>query len=123
MNEKKQQAILMMSEGMMFQEIAKKLTVTPKTISEWRSEPEFRATLNQYLENMQSAHSEKLRNLQGIALQTIQDCLNNPEYSPKEKLTAAFKILALSGISVTQPGSSSAVQLIEEDNLLKIFLN
>ncbi len=116
MNEKQQQAILMMVEGKMYREIAKVLGVTSKTISQWRADPEFRATLNQHLENIQAAHSEKFRNLQGLALKTIEDCLNNPEFSAKDRMAAAFKILDLGRITITQPGSTNAAQIKFEDN-------
>ena len=81
MNEKQQQAVLMMTEGKLYQEIAKELGVTSKTISQWRADPEFRATLNQHLENIKTAHSERLRNLQGIALETLEECLKDPKFS------------------------------------------
>jgi hypothetical protein len=116
MNEKQQRAILLMSEGRMCQEVAEALGVTPKTISQWRADPEFRAALNQHLHNIRETHSERLRNLQGLALKTIEDCLNDPELSVKDKLAAAFKTLELGGTTVTQPGSTSVDAIKAEDS-------
>lgn len=117
MNEKQQQAILLMAEGRMCQEVAEALGVTPKTISQWRADLEFKAALHQHLHNIRESHSEKLRNLQGLALKTIEDCLNDQELPAKDKLAAAFKTLELGKISITQPGSTNPGQLKLEDDL------
>ncbi|GKS70220.1 hypothetical protein W03_22240 [Nitrosomonas sp. PY1] len=120
MNEKQQQAILMMAEGKAYQEIAEALDVTPKTISQWRTDPAFRAELNQHLHDIKAYHSEKLRQLQGQALKTIEDCLNDPEIPAKDRLAAAFKTLELGKIDVSEPGSTDASQLkLENDFNLK----
>lgn len=90
----------MMAEGRMYQEIAEALDVTPKTISQWRANYDFMAALNQHLHGIKEAHSEKLRNLQGLALKTIEDCLNNPELPAKDRLAAAFKTLELGKLAL-----------------------
>ena len=117
MNEKQQQAILLMAEGKMCQEVAEALDVTPKTISMWRADPEFKAALNQHLENIKAAHSERLRSLQGLALKTIEDCLNDSELPAKDRLAAAFKIIEISKMNVAEPGSTNAGQIRMQNTL------
>jgi hypothetical protein len=119
MIEKQQQAILMMAEGRIYQEIAEALDVTPKTISQWRANHDFMAALNQHLHGIKETHSEKLRNLQGLALKTIEDCLNNPELPAKDRLAAAFKTLELGKTSVTPLGSTNADQLRAEEYFMR----
>lgn len=111
MNEKKQQAILLMAEGKMCQEVAEEIGVTPKTISQWRSDPEFRTSLNKHLHDIQTTHSKKLCNLQGLALKTIEDCLSDPELPAKTRLAAAFKTLEIERISVKEPVTTYSVEI------------
>lgn len=116
MNEKQQQAILLIAEGKMYQEVAEAIGVTPKTISTWRADPDFKAALNQHLHNIQEAHSEILRNLQGLALKTIEDCMNDPELPVKDKLAAAFKTLELGKTTIAQPGSTDVHEIKAQEN-------
>ena len=116
MNEKQQQAIILMAEGKMCREVAEALEVTPKTISAWRADPDFKAALNLHLHNIQEAHSEILRNLQGLALKTIEDCLNDPELPVKDELAAAFKTLELGKTTIAQPGSIDAYEIRAQEH-------
>lgn len=117
MNEKQEQAILLFAQGKMCQEVAEILNVTPKTISQWRSDPEFRAALNQYIKNIKAAHSERLRSLCGLALKTIEDSLNDEGLSPKDRLAASFKVLELCKVEPVSPGFTNAATLAEYDFL------
>ncbi len=101
MNEKQEQAILLLAQGKMCQEIAETLNVTAKTVSVWRADPEFRAALNQYLANIKAAHSERLRSLCGLAL-------NDEGLSPKDRLAASFKVLELCKVEPIKPGLTRA---------------
>lgn len=116
MNEKQQRAILLMVEGKLCQEVAEVLGVTSKTISQWRADPEFRAALNQHLWDIKATHSERLRGLQGLALKTIEDCLNDAGLPAKDRLAAAFKTLELGGTTVTQPGITDANEIKAQDS-------
>ena len=118
LNEKQEQAILLLAQGKMCQEIAETLNVTPKTISTWRADPEFRAALNQYLENIKAAHSERLRCLCGLALKTIEDSLNDEGLSPKDRLAASFKVLELCKVEPVKPGLTNASKLARYDALM-----
>lgn len=102
MNEKQQQAILLFSTGKSCVEVANELNVTPKTISVWRSSPEFRAELNSHLLDIKQANSERLRSLCMKALATVEEVMLHENTPAKEKLTAAFKVLELGKVS---PGS------------------
>lgn len=121
MNEKQKQAILLLAQGKMCQEIAETLNVTAKTVSVWRADPEFRAELNQYLENIKAAHSERLRNLCGIALKTIEVLLNNEELSARDRLAASFRVLELCKLEPVKPGLTNATKLARYDALLDIL--
>ena len=86
-------------------------------IAELERDPEFKAELNQHLENIKAAHSERLRSLQGLALKTIEDCLNDSELPAKDRLAAAFKIIEISKINVAEPGCTNAGQIRMQNTL------
>tara|TARA_R110002073_G_scaffold97431_1_gene224117 strand:- start:96 stop:455 length:360 start_codon:yes stop_codon:yes gene_type:complete len=117
MNEKKKQAILLLAMGKTGVQVAEQLQVTPKTVSTWRSDPEFRAELNKHLLDIKSAHSEHLRSLCTTALQTIENCLNDDKVPVKEKLAASFKVLQLGQMSPSRIGSSDPVRLALDEKL------
>ncbi len=121
MNEKQQLAILLMAEGLQYQQIAEKVGVTKKTISQWRADYEFRAALNQHLNEIRSAHSEKLRSLQKTALEIIEQSLVSPETPAKDKLNASFKILEIGKITVNEIGSTDANVIAEQDQFNALF--
>tara|TARA_R110002073_G_C9274244_1_gene564599 strand:- start:464 stop:826 length:363 start_codon:yes stop_codon:yes gene_type:complete len=120
MNEKQQQAILLLATGKTGAQVAGQLQVTPKTISTWRSNPEFMAELNQHMLDIRTANSERMRNLCTVALQTIENGLLDDKTPVKEKLTASFKLLELSRVLPLQIGSTDARKL-DLDKKLKIF--
>jgi hypothetical protein len=120
MNEKQQQAILLLATGKTGSEVAVQLKVTPKTISTWRSEPEFRAELNKHMLDIKTANAERMRSLCGVALQTIEICMLDKNTPVKEKLNASFKLLELSKVSPSEIGETDADKLSFEDRL-KVF--
>ena len=120
MNEKQQQAILLLATGKTGTQVAEQLQVTPKTISTWRSDPEFKAELNKHLLDIKTAYSERLRGLCATALQTIETCLNDENTPIKERLSASFKLLELGKVAPSRIGSTDARKLDLDDNL-KIF--
>ena len=71
MNEKQQQAIILIATGKTGVQVAEQLQITPKTISTWRATPEFRAELNKYMLEIKPAHAERLRNLCVLSLEVI----------------------------------------------------
>ncbi|SEN42866.1 helix-turn-helix domain-containing protein [Nitrosomonas marina] len=117
MNEKQRQAILLLASGKTGVKVAESLQVTPKTVSTWRSQPEFKAELNKHLLDIQSAHSERLRSLCTTALQTIENCLNDESISAKDKLRASFKVLHLAKVQPLEIGSIDAVELEFDEKL------
>lgn len=111
MNEKQQQAILLLATGKTGTQVAEQLQVTPKTISTWRSNPEFKAELNRHLLDIKTAHAERLRGLCDTALQTIETCLNDQNTPVKEKLAASFKLLELAQVTPSKIGSTDPVKV------------
>ncbi|MDP1559255.1 MAG: hypothetical protein Q8K59_08865 [Nitrosomonas sp.] len=116
MNKKQQQAILLFSAGKSCVEVANELNVTPKTISMWRSLPEFRAELNSHLLDIKQANSERLRSLCMKALTTVEEVMLHENTLAKEKLTAAFKVLELGKVSPDAIGSSNPDTLRMNDS-------
>lgn len=106
MNEKQEQAVILFTSGKTCKQVAEQLNVTPKTISAWRSDPEFMAVLNSRLKDIQQANSERLRNLGMAALDTIEEIMTDKTIAPKERLNAAVKILELGRVS-TEPVQST----------------
>lgn len=117
MNEKQQQAVILLATGKTGVEVAKELKVTPKTISAWRNSPEFRAELNMYMHDIKTANAERLRSLCGVALQTIEACILDEETPVKEKLAASFKLLELGRVSPSAIGATDASKIHLEDML------
>ena len=117
MNEKQQQALLLLATGKIGAQVAEQLSVTPKTISTWRSDPEFKAELNKHLLEIKAAHSEHLRSLCTTALQTIENCLNDEKVPVKEKLAASFKVLQLGRVSFSRIGSTDPVKIAIDERL------
>lgn len=122
MNVKQQQAILLLTTGTTCTEVAKKLQVTPKTISTWKTCPEFRAELNSHMLDIKNANSERLRSLCMTALQTVEETMLDKDTPTKERLTAAFKLLELGQISPSSIGSTDADELEDEDRMKKKLL-
>lgn len=120
MNEKQQQAILLIASGKTGAQVAEQLQVTPKTVSTWRSTPEFRAELNKYMLDIKTANAERMRSLCGVALQTIETCILDENTPVKEKLTASFKLLELGKVSPSEIGATDAGKILFDDSL-KIF--
>jgi hypothetical protein len=117
MNEKQQQAIILIASGKTGVQVAEQLKVTPKTISTWRACPEFRAELNKYMQDIKTAHAERLRSLCGKALDTIEDCLKDEELSSKDRLSACFKVLELAKVTPSEIGEIDAGTLAFYDRL------
>lgn len=115
MNEKQQQAILLLATGKTGTQVAEQLKVTPKTISTWRHNPEFQAELNKHLLDIKEAHSERLRSLCTTALQIIENSLNDENVPVKEKLTASFKLLELGRVKPSLIGSTDPMILGFDD--------
>ncbi|TXI42114.1 MAG: helix-turn-helix domain-containing protein [Nitrosomonas sp.] len=121
MNEKQQKAILLFSAGKSCVEVASELNVTPKTISAWRSSPEFRAELNGHLLDIKQANSERLRSLCMKALTTVESVMLDEAAPSKERLSAAFKVLELGKVSPDAIESTNPDTLRKYDFLNKTF--
>ena len=61
MNEKQQKEKVLFSKVKSCIKVASELNITPKTISAWRSSPEFRAYLNSHLLGIKQPNPERLR--------------------------------------------------------------
>lgn len=118
MNEKQQQAILLLATGKTGAQVAEQLKVTPKTISTWRHNPEFQAELNKHLLDIKEAHSERLRSLCTTALQIIENSLNDENVPVKEKLAASFKLLELGRVKPSLIGSTDPFELALDKKLM-----
>lgn len=119
MNEKQQQAIILIASGKTGAQVAKQLKVTPKTISIWRATPEFRAELNKYMLDIKTANAERLRGMCAVALQTIESSILDENTPVKEKLSASFKLLELAQVSPSEIGETDSAKIPFED-MLKI---
>lgn len=84
-------AVGLLAAGMPSNEVAKKVGVTPETISRWRRDWEFVAALNAVLADAHEDARLALRNQVARAVKTLSDCMNDP--SAAIRLRAAIHVL------------------------------
>lgn len=97
---KQLKALPLMAQGMSGKDVAKEVSVTPQTVSEWKNSPAFMATLNILrTEILESARSQ-LQQSPNKAIQTLIDLMDNSE-NEETRRKAALDILRLNGF---EPG-------------------
>jgi len=107
-------AISLLAQGLSNKSVAKELGLAPETISRWKSGFGFQAKLNELLSENQQASQERLRALSGVALTTIEAVMTDPNTPPKERLSAALRILELTQLVPERIGSSNPDVLAKE---------
>ena len=118
------EAVLLFVSGTSNKDIAKKLKVTPETVSIWKNDYAIQAEINKILHHNSNAVSDKLRALSATALETIEDIMQDKEAAPKERLTASLKILELNRVHPSSIGATNETVLkkeAEQDNLLNAY--
>ncbi len=114
-------AIILLAEGMNNKSVAEALGVAPETVSRFKNDYDFQAELNKVLNANHASSQEKLRHLSNIALSTIEAVLLDGETPPRDKLTAAFKVLEITRLRQGNIGSTNPATLekqAQDDKLL-----
>ena len=97
---KQLKALPLMAQGMPGKNVAKEVSVTPQTVSEWKRSPVFMATLNSLkMEALESARGQ-LEHSPSKAIQTLIELMDNSE-NEETRRKAALDILRLNGF---EPG-------------------
>ncbi len=91
LNENQLLAVQLVAQGRSGREIAKQLSVTEETISRWKKQPIFIASVNEILVQLREGIQQKMRNLIFQALEVIETELSNDEN--KNKAIIALKLL------------------------------
>jgi len=107
-------AIEALAMGKNVKNVAKELGIAPETVSRWRGDFEFQASLNAMLEEARQSTKDRLRHLSNVALDTVEEILTDCEAPHKDRVTAAFKILELVSTSTGNIGSTNAAVLKRE---------
>ena len=113
-----------MSQGFNNLKVAEQLEIAPETVSRWKQDFVFKAELNKLQIENQEYHRDKLRSLNSVALETLESIMMNEE-NPRERLTAAIKILEITKLKPAQIGSTNPMTLRKEkesDDLLDQYL-
>ena len=83
----------MLLEGATATEVAKALGKGKRTIDRWRASKPFKEALSRVNEQVEqkvvSESSDRLSNLKSLALDTIEECLSDPDESMRNRLNAA----------------------------------
>jgi hypothetical protein len=97
---KQLQALPLMAQGMSGTDLAKEVSVTPQTVSGWKKDPVFMATLNQLkMDYLESARCQ-LQQSPSKAVQTLLDLMENSS-NEETRRKAALDVLRLTGF---EPG-------------------
>ena len=91
LNENQLLAVQLVVQGKSGREIAKQLSVTEETISRWKKQPIFIASVNEILGQLREGIQQKMRNLVFQALEILETELSDKEN--KNKANIALKLL------------------------------
>ena len=91
LNENQLLAVQLVAQGRSGREIAKQLSVTEETISRWKKQPIFIASINEILGQLREGIQQKMRNLIFQALEILETELSDKEN--KNKANIALKLL------------------------------
>ncbi len=91
LNENQLLAVQLVAQGRSGREIAKQLSVTEETISRWKKQPIFIASVNEILGQLKEGIQQKMRNLIFQALEILETELSDKEN--KNKANIALKLL------------------------------
>ena len=91
LNENQLLAVQLVVQGRSGREIAKQLSVTEETISRWKKQPIFIASVNEILGQLSEGIQQKMRNLVFQALEILETEFSDKEN--KNKANIALKLL------------------------------
>ena len=91
LNENQLLAVQLVAQGRSGKEIAKQLSVTEETISRWKKQPIFIASVNEILGQLSEGIQQKMRNLVFQALEILETEFSDKEN--KNKANIALKLL------------------------------
>ena len=91
LNENQLLAVQLVAQGRSGREIAKQLSVTEETISRWKKQPIFIASVNEILGQLSEGIQQKMRNLVFHALEILETEFSDKEN--KNKANIALKLL------------------------------
>ena len=91
LNENQLLAVQLVAQGKSGREIAKQLSVTEETISRWKKQPIFIASVNEILGQLSEGIQQKMRNLVFQALEILETEFSDKEN--KNKANIALKLL------------------------------
>ena len=91
LNENQLLAVQLVAQGRSGREIAKQLSVTEETISRWKKQPIFIASVNEILGQLSEGIQQKMRSLIFQALEILETELSDKEN--KNRANIALKLL------------------------------
>jgi len=119
LTEKHKIAAQLLSTGVTVAATAKKVDVAAETVSRWRSDYDFQAEVNSLLVEAKAVTTERLRALTVAALDCVEAVMLDDLAPPKDRLTAAFKVIELCKVSPKQIGSTNPARLRLDDEQQK----
>jgi len=112
-------AIELIAMGSNNKNVAERLDIAPETVSRWKSDYDFRAKLNEMLQEQHAATQKRLRALAGSALSAIESIISSTDALERDRLTAAFKILEMTQVKLPRIGSTNPRALQRDDEMTK----
>ena len=100
---KQLQAILLMVQGRTGREVAKKLGLTPQTVSQWAKIPEFEVMLNVLKMEIFASGCDSIRALSNTAVQCLKTLMESAQ-NEEVRRKAANDILTMAGIADPNDG-------------------
>ena len=85
-------AAQMLAAGKTGKAVAEQLGVTEETISRWKQNPDFKIYLDELIIGVHESARLKLQSLVEKAVNAIESAIDDPNLTPKEKITFGFKI-------------------------------
>jgi DNA-binding CsgD family transcriptional regulator len=95
LNENQVLAAQLLASGQSGKTVAKKLDVTPETISRWRKNSIFKDQVRIFLLEAREIVRQRLAGLMIKSLDVIEVAFDEEDLVPRDKFTMAFKILEL----------------------------
>jgi hypothetical protein len=116
LNIRQEQALALILEGKRDREAAEALGVNRETVTGWRLyHPAFKAKLNEARRTLWEENLDRLRRLLPLAVDTLEDILNNPEHPQRWKVALEL-VKNLSG-AAAQVESTNPQELMLQDAL------
>jgi len=95
---KQLKAAILYAEGLKGTDIAKSISVTPQTISEWKNNPAFKAEINKLKWDALCSARDRIQGLAGDAVDSIQELLKAENEEVRRKACRdVFELIGLGG--------------------------